>query len=604
MILFMVLPELAPVEERQGDALLHQIMGVETPENVRIEYPLAGMGSRFAALLVDAAIILLAAIFVPLAGALLGANVFDGGLLLTLYLIYTFLLLWGYFFFFEGFRDGQTPGKKMLSVRVVMEGGYPLSVEAAGIRNLIRFIDLQPAPSCLMGGLSMVLTKQSRRLGDLAAGTVVVRELPIEFPEVAEVTARAEKPQLTDQAFNALETFVDRRHQVQPKAAKLLAIKLHRELPKTKEDESASFEERLVARYADETARRQTARMSVKSGSAAATALLRRKRSSWLRFRARVARARERGLKRFSETEVNEFAEHFREISADLARSRTYGASAGTLFALERVVGSGHNQFYRPARKSIRRFLTWLIAGFPTLVRKRWKPIALSMALLYGPTILMFTLLVARPELEEIYANPAMIVRAERALEPDVDYRDTWGDVWVGSPLLSSMLIANNIQVAFKAFASGFLACIGSVLILIINGLSFGGALAVFANRGVLDNIGAFVLPHGFIELTAICIAGGAGIWMGSAFILPGRERRFVALASRAKEAISMVAGVAIMLLIAGLIEGFISPARITPEIKYAAGALFAAATIWYFAMAGRAAERASELESRASRAA
>jgi len=232
--------------------------------------------------------------------------------------------------------------------------------------------------------------------------------------------------------------------------------------------------------------------------------------------------------------------------------------------------------------------------------------VATAAALLWGPALIMFTLLVTHPELEHLYASSAIIVRAELATESGVDYRDTWEGVWMGSTYLSSALIANNIQVSFLAFASGILACVGSSILLVFNGLHLGSALAVFANRDVFGNIGTFIAPHGFIELTAICIAGGAGLWMGSAFLFPGRERRFVALASRAKEAVSMVAGVALMLLAAGLIEGFISPARISPELKLTAGALFALATTWYFACSGRGweAKLASDAEATERRAA
>jgi len=102
--------------------------------------------------------------------------------------------------------------------------------------------------------------------------------------------------------------------------------------------------------------------------------------------------------------------------------------------------------------------------------------------------------------------------------------------------------------------------------------------------------IGLFVLPHGIIELTAICIAGGAGLWMGSGLLLPGEKTRLAAFAERAKEAVFLIAGVAMLLVVAGLIEGFISPSKISPPAKLAVAALAAAALVLYLARAGRAA--------------
>ena len=146
----------------------------------------------------------------------------------------------------------------------------------------------------------------------------------------------------------------------------------------------------------------------------------------------------------------------------------------------------------------------------------------------------------------------------------------------------------NNVQVSFFIFIFGFVAGIGSAFMLIMNGLSLGAALAVFQNRGVIGNIGAFVIPHGFIELTAITIAGGAGLWMGSGLLLPGRQRRLDAFAARAKESVAMIGGVVAMLVVAGLIEGFFSPSRLPVGIKLLGGAVAAAATLHYLLVVGR----------------
>src|SRR5262249_29480290 len=141
----------------------------------------------------------------------------------------------------------------------------------------------------------------------------------------------------------------------------------------------------LAALYADESARRRSARLSLRAGSPAAASLLAHKRERWEAFRTEVRAIRAHGLRKLDGDEVAGFAARSREVSADLARSRTYGASGGTLFALERLVGAAHNLFYRPASQSAARIWRWIAADFPRLVRARWKPIALAMLLLYGP---------------------------------------------------------------------------------------------------------------------------------------------------------------------------------------------------------------------------
>ena len=96
-----------------------------------------------------------------------------------------FVILWGYYLLFEGLRDGQTPGKQMLRLRAVRDGGYSVGFSASAVRNLMRMIDLQPAFSYLIGIASVAFTKSGKRLGDIVAGTIVVREALVRQPVVA-----------------------------------------------------------------------------------------------------------------------------------------------------------------------------------------------------------------------------------------------------------------------------------------------------------------------------------------------------------------------------------------------------------------------------------
>jgi uncharacterized membrane protein SpoIIM required for sporulation len=275
-----------------------------------------------------------------------------------------------------------------------------------------------------------------------------------------------------------------------------------------------------------------------------------------------------------------------------------------TVFALERLVGAGHNLLYRPGKQSLRKAWRWIAAGFPELARRRWLPIAVASALLYLPAAGVYVFLRLRPEYERQLTSPVIIQRAE-----DAPARRAAGTGYVdvpslGSGFMSSAIIANNVQVSFLAFATGVTAGILTALVLVVNGINLGSALAVYANRHVLDVIGIFVLPHGIIELTAICIAGGAGIWMGSAILLPGRKTRRAAFAERAKESVALIGGVAAMLLIAGTIEGFVSPSRLPDEVKVVFAEATAVALVVYFWRAGRRREASPAGEVTARRAA
>jgi uncharacterized membrane protein SpoIIM required for sporulation len=258
---------------------------------------------------------------------------------------------------------------------------------------------------------------------------------------------------------------------------------------------------------------------------------------------------------------------------------------------MERMVGLGHNLLYRPPTRSWRRFLDFVTGGFAALVRRRWKPVAVASVLFYMPAILSFAALRTSPEMAREILPPVLLDRAEDAAEKEARGEGYVEMPEVFMPAMATDLVRNNVQVTFLAFAGGILAGLGTVYILIMNGLLLGSVAGAFANEGQSLHLWTFVLGHGVIEITAICIAGGAGLWLGSALVLPGRRTRREVLVTRGREAVSLIGGTAIMLLIAGLIEGFISPSQLPREIKLTLAAIFAMAMVSYFAFAGRTQE-------------
>jgi uncharacterized membrane protein SpoIIM required for sporulation len=251
-------------------------------------------------------------------------------------------------------------------------------------------------------------------------------------------------------------------------------------------------------------------------------------------------------------------------------------------------VGAGHNLLYRPARRSWRALKEWLTAGFPALVRRRWVPIAIAAALFYGPALATYTAVRVDPDLSRRLVSAEMMSRAEEAAAKEAAGH---GYVEVSDammPVMASGIISNNIQVTFLAFAGGILAGLGTVLALVFNGVSLGAVAAVFANHGQSLHLWTFVVGHGAIELTAICIAGGAGLWMGSALLLPGRRTRGEVLVRRGSEAVSLIGGTTMMLIVAGMIEGFVSPSQLPRELKLGFAAIVAALLVAYLLFAGR----------------
>ena len=162
---------------------LDNTVDVETPEQVVFSYSLAGVGSRALAAFVDYMICfaLLMGVIIMTSLVFTGAIARTGAAALSAWggaflILAQFAILWGYYVLFEGLNDGRTPGKKWLGLRVVEDGGFSVSFAASAARNLARIIDMQPVFFYAVGLISVVASKRGKRIGDMIAGTIVVRE--------------------------------------------------------------------------------------------------------------------------------------------------------------------------------------------------------------------------------------------------------------------------------------------------------------------------------------------------------------------------------------------------------------------------------------------
>lgn len=161
---------------------------IETPEQIRLELPLAGVGSRFLALALDMLIqfaigAVLGIVFLFIVSALMVTSESAGTWGIALFILGAFLVQFGYFAIFEAVWNGQTPGKRMMHLRVIEDSGRPINVYAAVARNLLRIVDSLPGVYAV-GILSALLSSKNKRLGDYVAGTVVVHERPLDQQSV------------------------------------------------------------------------------------------------------------------------------------------------------------------------------------------------------------------------------------------------------------------------------------------------------------------------------------------------------------------------------------------------------------------------------------
>ncbi len=579
-----------------SSSAFHRRVAVDTPEHVRLDYVLADLGSRAAALAIDFAILVAASLAIGLGVYYAG----DLGAVLesasrTILVFATFFAQWGYFLLFEGLGGGRTPGKRVVGLRVLHLGGEPLSFRGAVLRNLVRVVDLQPAVSGLVGGVCILVNRRAQRLGDLVAGTMVVRDAAgsdrlgsDELPP-----ARVGRPVLSAAQFELLAGYVARREGLSREIRRRVAGTVVDALAFALENDPKAY-----ARTADEKLARlyglEAPRHAARRGGASlqAAAMAREQREEWARYVDLVERGRKRGLKSLSQDEVRAFGQLYRGVTADLARAQTYGASPGLLGTLRRWAGAGHNLLYRARGRGAVSLGHWVAAEFPRAVRRLWRPIMLATVLFYGAGAVAYFAVREDALMGRAIAGPGLMNRVENTEEGNIDARylveaDVEGE---DMPVFASSLMTNNVGVTFFAFAGGLLAGLGTLYIMLMNGVLLGAVLGVYANEGVAVVLLGWVFPHGFIELTAICIAGGAGFGLGSALLMPGRRTRGEALMERGRTFLSLIAGTALMLVVAGLVEGFYSPLELRAVWKFAFGGATAVLLALYFGLGGRGA--------------
>jgi uncharacterized membrane protein SpoIIM required for sporulation/uncharacterized RDD family membrane protein YckC len=539
-----------------------QHLEVETPEHVVLDLEIAGIGSRALAALVDMLILTGAMLAVSLVLGLLGGFGLTLGRWGAAFLLLAGFGAWtGYFIFFEAVRRGQTPGKRMVGIRVLMDTGHAVTPGAAAVRNLLRLADFLPPPY-LAGLLLIAFHPRAKRLGDLVAGTVVARDRPGDVasagPAAATEDPGSSLPELSDAEYDVLLQFERRQADLVPSARGRLAASLAARLPDHPPDGGIDDATHLLRLLGRERARREggvTGRALAGTGARFSTS----KRQRWDEFHRLAERASRSGLDSFAAHELPDFAARYREVAADLSRARTYRVDERTLARLERLVAAGHNALYRDDRGTWRRLGRVLTRECPAAIVRARGYVLVACLAFSAPAAAGFALMRGRPALAAEVLPDVVLSRASAGLG-----RQAAGQRYVDvaaedRPLMASGIISNNVRVAIACFAGGIFLGIGSLVLLGFNGLLIGATAGHFANSGLLDYLLEFIVGHGLLELIAIWVAGAAGFLLGRTAVAPGELSRADALVISGRTAVRMLGGAAVLLVVAGLIEGFVS---------------------------------------------
>lgn len=308
------------------------------------------------------------------------------------------------------------------------------------------------------------------------------------------------------------------------------------------------------------------------------------RRQEWELLSTLVERA-QRNVRRLSPADIERLASLYRATSSDLALAKRDFPRHRVTRHLNQVVARAHSVLYQGEPLAWKRILDFAFQGFPLLFRETFVFTFIAFLLFVIPASAAGIATAVSPQ------SASWLLPAEvQDLIPIIEDKHLWVDIPVEErPYTSTFIMQNNIRVSFLAFASGVTGGLLTLWILVQNGLILGGLLGLTTYHGIGFDLATFVIGHGVIELSVIFMSGGSGLMLGWALLHPGLMRRRDALMLAAQKAVRLMGGSVPWLVVAGAIEGFISPSETIPwPVKWSMGILSGVLLYSYLFLAGR----------------
>jgi uncharacterized membrane protein SpoIIM required for sporulation len=304
---------------------------------------------------------------------------------------------------------------------------------------------------------------------------------------------------------------------------------------------------------------------------------LEKRKRYWSRLESLLDRAADAGFKALTRAQLQELGLLYRQIASDLAVVREDPASAHVAGYLNALLARAHNSIYSAERPSPSAMVHFFWTTYPGLFRQHAAYCLTAFLIFAGSAAVGVGLTLQDPGFKVKILGPQMV--------DTIDRHEMWTHSIVAiKPVASSAIMTNNLSVAFTMFAAGIAGGVGTLYMLAFNGLLLGTIATACWLAGMSLPLWSFVAPHGVLELPAIFIAGAAGLRLAHGLIFPGFLPRTVSIARAGAEAVKLLLGCIPILVIAGVVEAFVSPTSLDVAAKFGvAAALFALLLTYLF---------------------
>src|ERR1700687_5420686 len=305
------------------------------------------------------------------------------------------------------------------------------------------------------------------------------------------------------------------------------------------------------------------------------TRWLEKRKTYWARLELLVDRSNKGGISALDHRELQELGLLYRQTASDLATVREDVTSNQLAFYLNQLLGRAHNLIDMGQKQNISGLVRFYTQTYPQVFRETFLQTLLAFLIFAVTGIASWAVTIHDPAFAHRLLGPQMMDTIEK--------REMWTQSIVTiKPLAASSIMTNNLSVSFTTFALGITAGIGTIWMMVANGMLISVIGAATWQAGMTLQLWSFVAPHGVLELPAIFIAGGAGLEIARGMLFPGMLPRRVSLVKAGGRAAKLLLGTIPLLVVAGLIEGFFSPSGAPVIMKFGlAAALFVALLVY-----------------------